>query len=230
MQTTEIRETWTALYARLSLDDGNVGESMSIQSQKAILTRKAEELGIYNYQFYVDDGYSGTNFNRPSFQQMIADIEAGKVTCVITKDLSRLGRNYLESGAYIEVFFPKHQVRYIAVNDGVDSANSGEMDITPFKNILNEFYSRDVSKKVKSGKYIRASQGKFMGTHAPFGYQKDPEDKNHLIAMRKPHQPSVIFSSLHFREWETIKSGKSFMNRKSQSRHIISRNTSESFW
>ena len=105
MQTTEIRETWTALYARLSLDDGNVGESMSIQSQKAILTRKAEELGIYNYQFYVDDGYSGTNFNRPSFQQMIADIEAGKVTCVITKDLSRLGRNYLESGAYIEVFF-----------------------------------------------------------------------------------------------------------------------------
>ena len=118
MQITEIRETWTALYARLSLDDGNVGESMSIQSQKAILTRKAEELGIYNYRFYVDDGYSGTNFNRPSFQQMIADIEAGKVTCVITKDLSRLGRNYLESGAYIEVFFPKHQVRYIAVNDG----------------------------------------------------------------------------------------------------------------
>lgn len=115
MQTTEIRETWTALYARLSLDDGNVGESMSIQSQKAILTRKAEELGIYNYRFYVDDGYSGTNFNRPSFQQMIADIEAGKVTCVITKDLSRLGRNYLESGAYIEVFFPKHQVRYIAL-------------------------------------------------------------------------------------------------------------------
>ena len=101
---------------------------------------------------------------------------------MITKDLSRLGRNYLESGAYIEVFFPKHQVRYIAVNDGVDSANSGEMDITPFKNILNEFYSRDVSKKVKSGKCIRASQGKFMGTHAPFGYQKDPEDKNHLIA------------------------------------------------
>ena len=230
MQTTEIRETWTALYARLSLDDGNVGESMSIQSQKAILTRKAEELGIYNYQFYVDDGYSGTNFNRPSFQQMIADIEAGKVTCVITKDLSRLGRNYLESGAYIEVFFPKHQVRYIAVNDGVDSANSGEMDITPFKNILNEFYSRDVSKKVKSGKYIRASQGKFMGTHAPSGYQKDPEDKNHLIADEETAPTVRIFSSLHFREWETIKSGKSFMNRKSQSRHIISRNTSESFW
>ena len=182
MQNTENKEIWTALYTRLSMDDGNVGESMSIGSQKAILKRKAEEMGIHSYKFYVDDGYSGTNFNRPSFQQMIADIEAGHVDCVITKDLSRLGRNYLESGAYIEVFFPNHHVRYIAVNDGVDSANSGEMDITPFKNILNEFYSRDISKKVKTGRYIRASQGKFMGAYAPFGYKKDPADKNHLIA------------------------------------------------
>lgn len=182
MQNTENKEIWTALYARLSMDDGNVGESMSIGSQKAILKRKAEKMGIHSYKFYMDDGYSGTNFNRPSFQQMIADIEAGHVDCVITKDLSRLGRNYLESGAYIEVFFPNHHVRYIAINDGVDSANNGEMDITPFKNILNEFYSRDISKKVKSGKYIRACQGKFMGVHAPFGYKKDPADKNHLIA------------------------------------------------
>lgn len=182
MQNTENKEIWTALYARLSMDDGNVGESMSIGSQKAILKRKAEEMGIHSYKFYVDDGYSGTNFNRPSFQQMIGDIEAGHVDCVITKDLSRLGRNYLESGAYIEVFFPNHHVRYIAVNDGVDSANIGEMDITPFKNILNEFYSRDISKKVKTGRYIRASQGKFMGAYAPFGYKKDPADKNHLIA------------------------------------------------
>lgn len=104
MQNTENKEIWTALYARLSMDDGNVGESMSIGSQKAILKRKAEEMGIHSYKFYMDDGYSGTNFNRPSFQQMIADIEAGHVDCVITKDLSRLGRNYLESGAYIEVF------------------------------------------------------------------------------------------------------------------------------
>lgn len=136
MQNTEIRDTWTALYARLSTDDGNMGESMSIQSQKAILKRKAEEMGIHRYHFYVDDGFSGTNFNRPAFQQMIADIEAGFVDCVITKDLSRLGRNYLESGAYIEVFFPQHHVRYVAVNDGADSANTGEMDIAPFKNIL----------------------------------------------------------------------------------------------
>lgn len=104
MQNTENKEIWTALYARLSMDDGNVGESMSIGSQKAILKRKAEEMGIHSYKFYMDDGYSGTNFNRPSFQQMIADIEAGHVDCVITKDLSRLGRNYLESG-HISKYF-----------------------------------------------------------------------------------------------------------------------------
>lgn len=107
MQTTEIRETWTALYARLSLDDGNVGESMSIQSQKAILTRKAEELGIYNYRFYVDDGYSGTNFNRPSFQQMIADIEAGKVTCVITKRPFKIRQELSGERCLYRGIFPK---------------------------------------------------------------------------------------------------------------------------
>lgn len=154
----------TALYCRLSQDDGNVGDSMSIQSQKAILEKYAREMGKAAYAFYVDDGYSGTNFQRPSFQRMIADIEDGKIDTVITKDLSRLGRNYLESGAYIEVFFPQRHVRYIAVNDGVDSEQSGGLDITPFKNILNEFYSRDISKKVKSGKHIRALEGKFMGT------------------------------------------------------------------
>jgi len=175
------RNKITALYCRLSLDDGNEGESMSIQSQKAILEDFAKKNSISNYDFYIDDGYSGTNFNRPSFQRMIADIEEGKIGCVITKDLSRLGRNYLESGAYIEVFFPKHKVRYIAVNDGVDTVSASSLDITPFKNILNELYSRDISKKVKTGKHIRASSGKYMSTHAPFGYAKDPNNKNHLI-------------------------------------------------
>ncbi len=113
----------TALYCRLSIEDGRENESMSISNQKALLC---------------DDGYTGRNFNRPSFQRMIADIEAGKVKCVITKDLSRLGRNYIEAGSYIEIFFPRHNVRYIAVTDGVDSLNRQEMDITPFKNILNE--------------------------------------------------------------------------------------------
>ncbi|MDR2673166.1 MAG: recombinase family protein [Coriobacteriales bacterium] len=170
-----------ALYCRLSMDDGNDGESMSIQGQKALLSKYAQDNGIADFEFYVDDGYSGTNFNRPSFRRMITDIEGGKVTAVITKDLSRLGRNYLESGAYIEVFFPKHNVRYIAVNDGVDSINAAGLDITPFKNILNEFYSRDIAKKVKTGKQVRAKAGKYMATTAAFGYQKDAADKNHLV-------------------------------------------------
>ena len=181
MSDKKIDNRITALYCRLSQDDGNVGDSMSITSQKAILEKKAHEMGFYNTSFYVDDGYSGTNFNRPAFKQMIADIEDGKIGTVLSKDLSRLGRNYIESGSYIEIFFPQHDVRYIAVNDGVDTINSSEMDITPFKNILNEMYSRDISKKVKTGKMIRAQQGKFMGTTAPFGLKKDPNDHNHLI-------------------------------------------------
>ena len=126
----------TALYCRLSIEDGRENESMSISNQKALLRDFAEKNGLLEYEYYVDDGYTGRNFNRPSFQRMIADIEAGKVKCVITKDLSRLGRNYIEAGSYIEIFFPRHNVRYIAVTDGVDSLNRQEMDITPFKNIL----------------------------------------------------------------------------------------------
>lgn len=192
MSDTKIDNRITALYCRLSQDDGNVGDSMSITSQKAILEKTAREMGFHNTSFYVDDGYSGTNFNRPAFKQMIADIEDGKIGTVLSKDLSRLGRNYIESGSYIEIFFPQHNVRYIAVNDGVDTINNSEMDITPFKNILNEMYSRDIAKKVKSGKLIRAQQGKFMGTYAPFGLKKDPADKNHLI-IDEETAPTVRF-------------------------------------
>ena len=204
----------TALYCRLSQDDGNVGDSMSIQSQKAILEKYAMEIGKIAYSFYVDDGYSGTNFQRPSFQRMIADIEDGKIDTVITKDLSRLGRNYLESGAYIEVFFPQHHVRYITVNDGVDSEQSGGLDITPFKNILNEFYSRDISKKVKSGKHIRALEGKFMGTTAPFGYRKDPQDKNHLIIDETTAPTVRLLFSLALEGYGTNRIGKVLYERK----------------
>ena len=204
----------TALYCRLSQDDGNVGDSMSIQSQKAILEKFAREMGKAAYSFYVDDGYSGTNFQRPSFQRMIADIEDGKIDTVITKDLSRLGRNYLESGAYIEVFFPQRHVRYIAVNDGVDSEQSGGLDITPFKNILNEFYSRDISKKVKSGKHIRALEGKFMGTTAPFGYRKDPQDKNHLIVDEATAPTVRLIYSLALEGYGTNRIGKVLYERK----------------
>ena len=171
----------TALYCRLSLEDGRDNESMSISNQKLMLRDYAEKNGMFQYEYYVDDGYTGRNFNRPSFQRMIADIEAGKVGCVITKDLSRLGRNYIEAGSYIEIFFPKHNVRYIAVTDGVDSLTRQEMDITPFKNILNDMYSRDISKKVLAARMTLSRQGKFCGGPAPFGLKRDPEDGGHLI-------------------------------------------------
>ncbi len=171
----------TALYCRISLDDGSQNESMSISNQKLMLKDYAEKNGMPRYEYYVDDGYTGRNFNRPSFKRLIADIEAGKVGCVITKDLSRLGRNYIEAGSYIEIFFPKHNVRYIAVTDGVDSLTRQEMDITPFKNILNDMYSRDISKKVLAGRMTRSRQGKFCGGQPPLGLMRDPEEKGHLI-------------------------------------------------
>lgn len=157
----------TALYCRLSLEDGRENESMSISNQKLMLKDFAEKNGMFRYEYYVDDGYTGRNFNRPAFQRMIADIEAGKIDCVITKDLSRLGRNYIEAGSYIEIFFPKHHIRYIAITDGVDSLTRQEMDITPFKNILNDMYSRDISKKVLAGIMTRSRQGKFCGGTPP---------------------------------------------------------------
>ena len=145
---------------------------------------------MFNYAYYVDDGYTGRNFDRPGFQRMINDIEEGKIGCVITKDLSRLGRNYIEAGSYIEVYFPRHHVRYIAVNDNVDSSNNQGMDITPFKNILNDMYSRDISKKVLAGWMTRSRQGKFLGGIPPYGLMRDPEDKGHLI--RDPEKAPVI--------------------------------------
>ncbi|HBG5183286.1 TPA: recombinase family protein [Clostridioides difficile] len=169
------------IYCRLSRDDGTENESASIATQKSILTDYVKKQGWHLAKTYVDDGYSGTNFQRPSFQNMIKDIENGRINCVITKDLSRLGRNYLDCGLYLEVFFPEHNVRYIAVNDGVDTLNKSAMDITPFRNILNEMYSADVSVKIKSAYRARFQQGKFMGTYAPYGYIKDPADHNHLL-------------------------------------------------
>ena len=168
-------------YCRLSKDDGTDNESASIATQKSILTDYVKKQGWNLVKTYVDDGYSGTNFQRPAFQEMLKDIENGLINCVITKDLSRLGRNYLDCGLYLEVFFPEHNVRYIAVNDGVDTLNKSAMDITPFRNILNEMYSADVSVKIKSAYRARFQQGKFMGTTAPYGYVKDPADHNHLL-------------------------------------------------
>ena len=170
----------TALYCRLSLDDGSVGESGSIQTQKIILEEYAKMHGFKIYDVYVDDGYSGLNFNRPGFQRMIQDIQSGKINLVITKDLSRLGRNYIETGYYTEHCFKDVGVRYIAINDDVDS-EKGIPDFAPFKNIMNEWYAKDISKKIRSAYRTKALKGEFTGAYAPYGYKKDPNNKHHLI-------------------------------------------------
>ena len=171
----------TALYCRLSKDDEKVGESLSIETQKTMLTQYAKENGFMPIEIYVDDGYSGLNFDRPNFQRMIDDIVLGKIHTVITKDLSRLGRDHLAVGQYTEIYFPTRKVRYIAVNDGVDTANAQSTDFAALKNVINEFYSRDTSRKIKASFKARSKEGKYRATTPPFGYLKDPADHNHLI-------------------------------------------------
>ena len=169
------------IYTRLSKDDGTDGESISIDTQKHLLTKYVQEQNWQIAEIYVDDGYSGTNFERPDFKRMLRDIEDNKIDCVITKDLSRLGRNYLQCGYYLEIYFPEHNVRYIALSDGVDTLSNTSMDITPFRNLLNEMYVKDTSKKIKTAIKTRFENGKCMVTYAPYGYLKDPNDHNHLI-------------------------------------------------
>ena len=170
----------TAIYLRLSRDDELQGESSSISTQRQMLTQYCHEQRLRIYDEYVDDGYSGTNFERPGFQRMLDDIEDGKINCVVTKDLSRLGRNYVMTGQYTDIYFPSHNVRYIAIADGVDS-NKGESEIAPFLNILNEMHARQTSKKVKAALRTKFASGAHYGAYAPLGYIKDPEQKGHLI-------------------------------------------------
>lgn len=169
----------TALYCRLSRDDGNQ-ISMSIENQRQFLLDYVAERGWRVYDIYVDDGFTGTNFDRPEFKRMIKDSENGKIDCIITKDLSRLGRNYVQSGYYTEEYFIEHGVRFIAVNDNVDTAEENN-DIAAFHHVLNEFYPKQVSKKVRQVRRTSAQQGKFMNSQAPYGYMKSPQDKHVLI-------------------------------------------------
>ncbi len=169
----------TAIYCRLSRDDGTDSESNSIGNQKKLLSQKAKELKLTNTKYYVDDGYTGTNFNRPGFQAMLEDIEMGYVTTVMVKDLSRLGRDYVSVGHYTDNFFPEHNIRFIAVNDLVDS-NDGDNEIAPFKNIMNEMYARDISRKVRSSHRIRGNLGEPL-SQPPYGYMKDPQNKKKWI-------------------------------------------------
>ena len=170
----------TALYCRLSKDDMLQGDSESIKTQKAMLTQYAKEHGFMVVGTYVDDGFSGLNFDRPDFNRMLDDIEAGKIDVVITKDLSRLGRDHLKVGHFTEIFFPMKNVRYIAVNDCVDTANKNN-DIAALKNVMNEFYSRDNSRKIRSSIRARAKAGLYRCSYAPLGYRKVPDNHNRLI-------------------------------------------------
>lgn len=179
-----------ALYCRLSRDDGTESESNSIGNQKKLLSQKAKEMGLTDTKYYVDDGYTGTNFNRPGFQQLIDDIEIGLVSVVMVKDLSRLGRDYVSVGNYTDSYFPEHNVRFIAVNDAIDS-DEGESEIAPFKNILNEMYARDISKKIRSSHRLRGSMGEPL-SQPPYGYMKSPENKKKWII--DPEAATVVKS------------------------------------
>lgn len=191
-------------YLRISKEDESIHESESINNQKSIITKYAEENGFTITNFYIDDGYTGTNFNRPGFISLLDDIENKKVNIVITKDMSRLGRDYIEVGRYIEIYFPLKKVRYIAINDGVDTfQNSSNNDITPFKSVLNDMYSKDISKKVRSAIMAIAKEGKSIKAFPPYGYKKHPTLKGKLI-IDECTAPIVkkIFNMYYARLWK----------------------------
>lgn len=171
-----------AIYIRLSKEDDNFGESESIQNQRLLLTKYVKEQGFSLFDIYIDDGYTGTNFERPAFKRMLKDIELGKINVVVTKDLSRLSRDYIGTGEYVEKWFPAHGVRYIALTDAIDTAiDSANNDIAPFKAILNDMYAKDLSKKIRTALKTMQMEGKWVGGCPPLGYEVDSNDKNHLV-------------------------------------------------
>lgn len=171
-----------ALYIRLSKEDENQGPSESVTNQQSLLEAFVQQHELSVYHTYIDDGWSGTQFDRPAFQQMIADIEAGKVNMVITKDLSRLGRDYILTGHYMERYFPEHRVRYISLLDGIDTGvDSTANEITPFRAIMNDMYAKDISKKIKSVKRDKQRKGQFIGGKPVYGYQMHPTEKNKIV-------------------------------------------------
>ena len=171
----------TALYERLSRDDEQSGESNSIQNQKKYLEEYARQHGLRNIRHYYDDGYSGTNFNRPGFAALLEEIEAGRVETLVVKDLSRFGRNYLQVAYYTEILFPKKGVRFIAINNNVDSATPQDNDFTPFLNIMNEWYAKDTSNKIKAIFKSRMKDGMRCSGSIPYGYKRKPDDKQTFI-------------------------------------------------
>lgn len=186
ISTAMTKQFKAAIYCRISNEDTikelKNSESESIKNQKDILTKYVLEQGWELVDVYIDDGYTGTNFDRPGFNRLINDVESGLVNLVITKDLSRLGRDYIDTGYYLEKYFPEKRVRYIALNDGVDTfESSSKYDITPFRSVINDMYAKDISVKVRSSMDSKRMNGKFIGAFAPYGYEKDPKDKNRLV-------------------------------------------------
>ncbi|MCY6370643.1 recombinase family protein [Clostridium ganghwense] len=171
------------IYVRLSREDEQkeVVESESIQNQKEFLTKYVRDKGLNLVKIYQDDGYTGTNFDRPGFKELLKDIEDKKINMVITKDLSRLGRDYITTGEILEKYFPENDVRFVAVNDNMDSFINDNNVMLPFKLVVNDYYARDISQKVRTTMNLKRQQGKYIGAFAPYGYKKDPKDKNHLI-------------------------------------------------
>lgn len=178
----------TALYCRLSRDDGTDGDSNSVANQKRMLSKYAKENNLGNTRYYVDDGYTGTNFRRPSFQKLLEDIEMGYVSTVIVKDMSRLGRDYLQVGYYTDTYFPEHGIRFIAVNDSVDS-EEGENELAPFRNVMNEMYARDISRKIRSAHRIRGNSGEPL-SRPPYGYIKSPDNPKRWIV--EPEAAAIV--------------------------------------
>ena len=177
------------IYCRLSNDDERDGESVSIENQKLLLQSYVRQRGWNEIAVYCDDGYSGTNFDRPGVKRLIEDAKAKKINLILVKDLSRFGRNYIEFGQYTDYLFPSLGCRFIALNNGIDTmSDNGSTDVMCFLNLFNEFYSRDTSKKVKAVKRACAESGKFMGTYPAYGYKRDPEDKHRLPCHRRHAQ------------------------------------------
>ena len=174
---------YIALYIRLSREDGDDLESESITNQRSLLLNFLDSHKLKPVEIYIDDGFSGGNFERPAFKRMLTDLENKKINCVITKDLSRLGRDFIETGRYVERYFPENHIRYIALNDDIDTFNEhcGGSDMMPFKLGMNDMYAKDISKKVRATLYNMKRDGKFCGSHPSYGYLRDPEDKHHLI-------------------------------------------------
>ncbi len=203
------------LYLRLSREDEESGQSMSIKNQQDYLMNYILEQGWNVYEIYIDDGYSGLNFDRPAFKNMIKDIENKKVDLVITKDLSRLGRDYIDTGYYLERYFPQKNIRYIALSDGIDTfEKSANNDMTPFKSVINDMYAKDISKKIRTVMDTKRINGKFIGAFAPFGYVKAKEDKNMLVVDSKASKVVKRIFEMYLNGYSMAKIARVFTDEK----------------